>query len=64
VLTLGVDPAADERTALAVVEWRAGPALIRWLGTGVGDGETVAAVSTRDLADLIESYDERRNLRP
>jgi hypothetical protein len=103
VLTLGVDlAAADERTALAVVEWRAGSAAIRRLRAGDHEklmreshdafDAVIAALGTRavalgqfrrptaaerpiaevegwialpacDLADLVESYDETRNLR-
>ncbi|MEV6841992.1 DUF429 domain-containing protein [Actinoplanes sp. NPDC051411] len=53
MLTLGVDlAAADERTALAVVEWRAGAAEVRRLQLGVSDDEIVAAVAEADHAGI------------
>jgi predicted nuclease with RNAse H fold len=53
VLTLGVDlAAADERTALAVIEWRAGEAEVKRLQLGVSDDEIVAAVANADHAGI------------
>lgn len=44
-MTVGVDlAAADERTALAGVEWRGGAAIVREVRLGVGDDEIIAAV--------------------
>jgi predicted nuclease with RNAse H fold len=51
VLTLGLDlAAADERTAMAVVEWSAAGARVASLRLGVGDDEVVAAVPGVDKA--------------
>ncbi|GAA2374727.1 DUF429 domain-containing protein [Dactylosporangium salmoneum] len=45
--TAGVDlAAADERTALAVIEWSPGRAVLRDLRLGVSDADIVAAVPT------------------
>lgn len=53
MLTLGVDlAAADERTALAVVEWRDGEAEVRRLQLGVSDDEIVAAVLAADHSGI------------
>jgi predicted nuclease with RNAse H fold len=53
VLTLGVDlAAADERTALAVVEWGDGGAEVRQLRFGVSDDDIVGAVAEADYAGI------------
>jgi predicted nuclease with RNAse H fold len=53
VLTLGVDlAAADERTAMATVEWRGGRAVVRELVRGVEDARIVAAVEGVDKAGI------------
>ncbi|AGL18533.1 DUF429 domain-containing protein [Actinoplanes sp. N902-109] len=51
--TLGVDlAAADERTALAEIDWYAGGAAVRNLRLGVTDQEIVQAVGRADKAGL------------
>nr|BFE63918.1 DUF429 domain-containing protein [Dactylosporangium thailandense] len=53
MLTVGVDlAAADERTALAVLEWEAGRATVRELHFGVDDGAIVDAVAASDKAGI------------
>jgi len=53
VLTLGVDLAsADERTALALVEWTGTAAVVRDLRLGVSDPELIEAIRTADKAGL------------
>jgi hypothetical protein len=53
VLTLGVDlAAADERTALAFVEWVGGGAAVRGVRLGVGDDEILAAISRAGLSGI------------
>ena len=63
MLTLGVDlAAADERTALAMVEWRAGKAEVRRLRVGVSDDEIIEAVSV-DIACIGNRPAEQRVMR-
>jgi predicted nuclease with RNAse H fold len=53
MLTLGVDlAAADERTAIALVEWSGGRAGVRRLQHGVSDDEVVDAVRAADKAGI------------
>ncbi|MBU2669603.1 DUF429 domain-containing protein [Actinoplanes bogorensis] len=53
MLTLGVDLAsADERTAMARIEWAGGAAVVRELQLGVSDNELVAAIGGVDQAGV------------
>jgi predicted nuclease with RNAse H fold len=53
VLTLGVDLAsADDRTAMALVEWAGGAAVVRELRLGVSDPELIEAIRAADKAGL------------
>ncbi|MBL7260458.1 DUF429 domain-containing protein [Paractinoplanes lichenicola] len=53
MLTLGVDLAsADERTAMARVEWSGGVSTVRDLRLGVSDGELLEAIRAVDKAGV------------
>jgi predicted nuclease with RNAse H fold len=53
VLTLGVDLAsADERTAIALLEWTDRKATVRTLQLGVSDRELISAISASDKAGI------------